>query len=111
MPRCGNCKYFNEKAYHVCYFGEHHPLSSPCSSWEALKLQCTLNDCDYNTYDYKEYFRHLLKVHHFTHAKLPGALAEQFDKSRKVDVTRNATINNRQLDLLDNSHSVIGFFP
>ena len=32
--RCGRCRRFNEKGWKECYFGTHHPLNSPCSSYE-----------------------------------------------------------------------------
>jgi hypothetical protein len=36
FPRCGNCARFNESGKRTCFFGYHHPMESPCSSWEMV---------------------------------------------------------------------------
>jgi hypothetical protein len=46
-------------------------------------LFCEVTGCDYATEDYKEFFRHLLKVHKFKYLKLPKALANALEKTGK----------------------------
>ncbi len=50
---------------------------------KPVLLECTITGCEYSTYDYKEFFRHLRKVHKFRYMKLPGNLVKAIEKSGK----------------------------